>query len=114
LIDLDHEEGVMKRTLRNRLNFCLMPGVMTDQATAGSFTRGCAARDLQILFSIEEQESAGTITADKISDALTEMMHARIVCHEGRVLDALAIYDAIAESVRPIRSGRADATTGIR
>jgi len=29
------------------------------------------------------------------------------------VLDALAIYDAVAESVRPIRSGRAHAT-GIR
>ena len=112
----------MKRTLRNRLNLCLaaaiglclMPGFMTDSATAGSFTRGCAARDLQILFSIEEQEGAGTITADKISDALTEMMHARIVCHEGRVLDALAIYDAVAESIRPIRSGHADVTTGIR
>jgi hypothetical protein len=35
------------------------------------------------------------------------MMHARIVCHEGRVLDALAIYDAVAETLRPIRSGRA-------
>jgi hypothetical protein len=85
-------------------------GVMTHTAAAGSFTRGCAARDLQLLTLIEEQESAGTIAVDKISDALLEMMHARIVCHNGRVLDALAIYDAVAESVRPIRSGRAHAT----
>jgi hypothetical protein len=41
------------------------------------------------------------------------MMNARIVCHQGHVLDALAIYDAVAESVRPIRSGRAQAI-GIR
>jgi hypothetical protein len=41
------------------------------------------------------------------------MMHARLVCHEGRVLDALAIYNAVAESIRPIRSGHAQAD-GIR
>ena len=84
-------------------------GVMTHAAAAGSFTRGCAARDIQLLTLIEEQENAGTIAVDKISDALLEMMNARIVCHQGRVLDALAIYDAVAESVRPIRTGRAQA-----
>jgi hypothetical protein len=87
--------------------------VMTHAAAAGSFTRGCAARDLQLLIVIEEQELAGSIPAEKISEALLEMMHARIVCHQGRVLDALAIYDAVTESVRPIRAGRAY-TTGIR
>jgi hypothetical protein len=104
-------EAVMKRILQK----CLSPfvtvaigvGLMTHGAIAGSFTRGCAARDLQVLFLIEEQESAGSVPAERLSDALIEMMHARIVCHEGRVLDALAIYDAVAESLRPIRSGRA-------
>jgi hypothetical protein len=91
----------------------IVVGVTTHAAAAGSFTRGCAARDLQLLTIIEEQEIAGSIPAEKVSDALLEMMHARIVCHNGRVLDALAIYDAVAESVRPIRSGRAHAT-GIR
>ena len=85
-------------------------GVMTNAATAGSFTRGCAARDLQILTMIEEQENAGSVPAEKLSEALVEMMHARIVCHNSQVLDALAIYDAVAEAVRPIRSGRAHAT----
>ena len=88
-------------------------GLMVQQASAGSFTRGCAARDLQILFLIEEQESAGSVPAERLSDALIEMMHARIVCHEGRVLDALAIYDAVAENLRPIRSGHAN-VDGIR
>ena len=101
----------MKRILQK----CLSPwiaaaigvGLMTHGAMAGSFTRGCAARDLQILFLIEEQEGVGSVPAERLSDALIEMMHARIVCHEGRVLDALAIYDAVAETLRPIRSGRA-------
>jgi len=82
--------------------------VTTHAAIAGSFTRGCAARDLQLLTVLEQHENAGSIPADKISEALLEMMHARLVCHQGRVLDALAIYDAVAESVRPIRSGRAE------
>jgi hypothetical protein len=82
-------------------------GLMSHGAIAGSFTRGCAARDLQILVLIEEQEAAGSVPVERLSDALIEMMHARIVCHEGRVLDALAIYDAVAENLRPIRSGRA-------
>jgi hypothetical protein len=107
----------MNRTFRNRLSSWVIAtigiGVMIDGASAGSFTRGCAARDLQILFLIEEQENAGSVPAERVSDALIEMMHARIVCHEGRVLDALAIYDAVAENLRPIRSGRAD-IEGIR
>jgi len=86
---------------------------MTHGANAGSFTRECAARDFQLLTMIEEQESAGLASADKLNEALNEMMHARIVCHYGRVLEALAIYDTIAESVRPVRAGRAY-TTGIR
>src|SRR5689334_17280852 len=106
-------ETVMNRTFRNQLGTWIIAaiglGMMVDGATAGSFTRGCAARDLQILFLIEEQEGAGSVPSERLSDALIEMMHARIVCHEGRVLDALAIYDAVAENLRPIRSGRAQA-----
>ena len=83
---------------------------MTHAAAAGSFTRGCAARDLQLLTVIEERENAGSIPTEKISEALLEMMHARIVCYQGQVLDALAIYDAVTESVRPVWSRRAQAT----
>ena len=83
-------------------------GVMTHAAAAGSFTRGCAARDLQLLKAIEEQELSGSISAEKVSEVLLEMMHARIFCHQGRVPDALAIYDAVTQSVRPVRAGRAE------
>src|SRR5262245_1266162 len=41
--------------------------MMAHAATAGSFTRGCAARDLQLLTVIEEQENAGSIPSEKIS-----------------------------------------------
>ena len=37
--------------------------------------------------------------SDQLRDAVLKMMHARMVCHEGRVLDALALYDSISESM---------------
>ena len=80
----------------------------TAIATAGSFMRGCAARDMQILMLIEDRESKSTVSAERLRDAIVTMMHARIVCHEGRVVDALAIYDSIAQSItpNPIQFGR--------
>ena len=86
---------------------------MTNAAPAGSFTRGCAARDLQILMTIEERENTGMITEERLSDMMAELMNARIVCHEGRVLEALALYDAIAEQMLTVLSERAQAN-GIR
>jgi len=74
-------------------------GTLTTTATAGSFTRGCAARDIQVLTLIEERESDGAIVAQKSTDAIIAMLHARMVCHEGHVLDALALYDGIAQSL---------------
>ena len=76
---------------------------MTDAAAAagGAFTRGCAARDMQVLRMIEERETAKSVSEEKLSDAMLTMMHARVVCHEGYVMDALAIYDSIAQSITP-------------
>jgi len=103
----------MPKTLFERLSRSILVAmgvcIMATAATAGSLTRGCAARDLQLLMTIEARENTGTVPAEKLSDAMVEMMHARIVCHQGRVLDALALYDAIDESLQPILSGRAQA-----
>jgi hypothetical protein len=74
---------------------------MSNGTSAGAFTRGCAARDLQILMLIEDRESSNMVSMETLSDALLAMLEARIVCHEGRVVDALALYDGIAQSVTP-------------
>jgi hypothetical protein len=76
-------------------------GATVNSTTAGSFTRGCAARDLQILMLIEEREDANAISAERLSDAMTTMMNARMICHDGHVVDALAIYDSVAKSLTP-------------
>ena len=94
----------MQKTLFRRLAIAAVAvvwfGTMTTNATAGSFTLECAARDQQVLMLIEDQEAANVVAADKLNDAVLTMMDARIVCHEGHVVDALAIYDRIAESIR--------------
>jgi len=95
----------MPKTLIQRLArwslaaICLF--ATTEAATAGSFLRGCAARDLQVLALIEAQENSGAVAAETLQGAVQTMMHARIVCHEGYVMDALAIYDDIAQTVTP-------------
>jgi len=98
-------------------------GAMINGMTAGSFTRGCAARDLQILILIEERERANAISAERLSDALVTMMNARMICYDGHVVDALAIYDGVARSLTPnnlsqsmppngLPPGRGDAAPG--
>jgi hypothetical protein len=97
-------------------------GAMINGTTAGSFTRGCAARDLQILMLIEQREEADAISAERLSDALVTMMNARMICYDGHVVDALAVYDSVARSLTPSLSqsmppnrlppGRGDASPG--
>lgn len=74
---------------------------MSNNATAGSFTRGCAARDLQILMLIEDREGSNAVSLEALSDAMLAMLEARIVCHDGRVMDAMALYDSIVDSITP-------------
>ena len=93
---------MQKSLVRHRVLWALAAaylGTLTTTATAGSFTRGCAARDRQVLMLIEERESANNISAQKSVDATIAMLHARMVCQEGRVLDALGLYDEITQSL---------------
>jgi hypothetical protein len=89
-------------TTRNALRWTLTSVILaalTGTAAAGSFTRGCAARDMQVLMIIEERENTRTVSADQVREAMHQLLHARIVCNEGYVLDALAIYDEISNGL---------------
>ena len=81
---------------------------LTTTASAGSVVRGCATRDMQILMLIEERTSASAFSSQQLTDAIHAMTHARMVCHEGRVVDALALYDTIADGLASdsVLSGR--------
>jgi hypothetical protein len=93
-------KNLLRHTVRwGLVSVCLC--TMIDSTTAGSFTRGCAARDLQILMLIEERENADAVSPEKLSDAMLSMLEARIVCYQGRVMDAMTLYDSITQSITP-------------
>ena len=74
-------------------------GALTGNATAGSFTRGCAARDIQVMKLLDEREIGDAVSTRKLKDAILAIMNARMVCHQGRVRDALALYDEVSRSM---------------
>ena len=93
-------KNLLKRSLRWGLVLvCLC--TMNGGTTAGSFTRGCATRDLQILMAIEDRENSSAVSAEKLSDAMLSMLEARMVCYQGRVVDAMALYDSIVQGITP-------------
>jgi len=94
------QQNLIKHSVRwGLVSVCLC--TMINSTTAGSFIRGCAARDLQILMLIEERENTDAVSAERLSDAMLSMLEARIICYEGRVVDAMALYDSIVQSVTP-------------
>jgi hypothetical protein len=74
----------------------------------GALLKGCVVRDRQVLMLIEEREGANVISGQQRVEAIFAIMHARVVCFEGRVVDALALYDGIGRSVmaEPVPRGR--------
>ncbi|HLQ92784.1 MAG TPA: hypothetical protein VK148_22405, partial [Xanthobacteraceae bacterium] len=58
-----------KTPIQHRIRWSLAAVIvvtLTTTATAGSFMRGCAARDMQILMLIEDRESKNTVSAEKL------------------------------------------------
>jgi len=68
---------------------------LSADAGAGSLLRGCAARDLQFRQMIGEYSDAKAITPQRMQEVSNTMAHARLVCHDGFVMDGLAAYDGI-------------------
>jgi hypothetical protein len=70
-------------------------GVTNGIADGAAFTRGCAARDMQVMMMLE----ASAMSQQERRNVVGTIMHARIVCFEGYVVDALALYDNIAQGI---------------
>jgi len=73
----------------------LIGGTAEGMTAGGPFTRGCAARDMQVMMMLE----AGAISPHRLNDAVRNMTHARMMCFDGQVMDALSLYDQIAHSI---------------
>ena len=67
----------------------------TAQGQAGQFARECALKETMVITLIEDHGAAEDLPADRLGDAGLTMMRARSACYEGRVAEALALYDSI-------------------
>jgi hypothetical protein len=56
----------------------------------------CAARDLQFVTLLEQHGDAQDVAADRLAEAFFTALKARAACSEGRIAEAIAIYDSIA------------------
>lgn len=44
---------------------------------------------------------ASPISPQQTNDAVRTVIHARMMCFDGQVVDALALYDCVAQSIAP-------------
>ena len=65
------------------------------QGPAGQFARECALKETTVITLIEDHGAAEDLPADRLGAAGLTMLRARLTCYEGRVGDALALYDSI-------------------
>ena len=60
-----------------------------------SFALTCALKEVKVITLIEEHGEARDVPADRLADAGMAMLRARMTCYDGRVTEALALYDGI-------------------
>src|SRR5436190_24364198 len=65
------------------------------QGQAGQFARECALKETTVITLIEDHGAAEDLPADRLGAAGLTMLRARLTCYEGRVAEALALYDSI-------------------
>jgi hypothetical protein len=73
----------------------LVVSASSSMAAGNAYTRGCAARDIQVMMMLE----AGPLPPHKMNAVVRDVVHARMMCFDGHVVDALALYDNIASSI---------------
>lgn len=59
------------------------------------FAYECSVKDVKVLTLIEEHGIAQDLPADRLAKAGLAMLDARTACYDGRVNDALALYDSV-------------------
>ncbi len=82
------------------------PGNAMAQEQAVRLARECAVKEVAAITAIEDHGEADDLPASRLGEAGQTMMDARSACYQGRVGEALALYD------RVIALGPVATTTG--
>jgi hypothetical protein len=84
------------------LAFCVVaaihlvaPGNAMAQEQAVKFARECAVKEVAAITAIEDHGDAEDLPASRLGEAGQTMMDARSACYQGRVGEALALYDRV-------------------
>ena len=67
----------------------------TAQEQTGQFAKECALKEITVITLIEEHQAADDLPAERLGNAVQALMRARSACYEGRVGEALALYEGI-------------------
>jgi hypothetical protein len=72
---------------------CAGPAIASEPATM--FAKDCALKETEIITFIEDHGEADDVSPDRLARAGLTLMEARTTCYQGRVRDALALYNSI-------------------
>ena len=65
------------------------------QGQSRLFHEACALKEVTVITLIDDHGEAGDLPATRVSNAALTMLSARAACYEGRVSEAMALYDSI-------------------
>jgi hypothetical protein len=88
----------MSRVLLSLVGAVIMAAAATGASAewrTGPFAMACALKEVKVITLIEDHGEAGDLPSDSLGDAGMAMLRARLACYEGRVSEALALYDSI-------------------
>jgi len=83
-----------------------LSAALTAWGAASSIAPVCAARDLDVITSIEQHGMAQDVAPDRLAHAAMAVFAAREACEAGRTEKAVALYDGIIGSLGSIVSQR--------
>jgi hypothetical protein len=75
------------------------------QGTALQFAEECVLKETAVITLIEDHGAAEDLPADRLGDAALTTLRGRLACYEGRVGEALALYDSVLD-LGPVASLR--------
>jgi hypothetical protein len=75
------------------------------QVQTGHFARECALKEITVITLIEDHGAADDLPADRLYSAALMQQRARAACYEGRIDEALVLYDSIL-ALWPIASAK--------
>jgi len=75
------------------------------QVQTGHFARECALKEIKVITLIEDHGATEDLPADQLHNAVLMQLRARSACYEGRIEQALALYDSILD-LGPIASAK--------